>query len=88
VDPDPRATEAAGEGINLQVCTSSSTTTSLEPEPAGAADGRITATARSRTADLQLRATNTIEGKVLQRLLEKLQRSGTPSMMTPSSTWW
>jgi hypothetical protein len=33
-------------------------------------------------------ATNTIEGRVLKRLLEKLRRSGTPWTTMRSSTWW
>ncbi len=75
------ATEAAGEGINLQVATSSSTTTSpgtydipWNPNRLEQRMGRIHRYGQRKDCLIfNFVATNTIEGRVLQRLLEKLQ---------------
>ena len=68
------ATEAASEGINLQVATSSNHDIPWNPNRLEQRMGRIHRYGQQRDCLIfNFVATNTIEGRVLQRLLEKLQ---------------
>jgi SNF2 family DNA or RNA helicase len=78
------ATEAAGEGINLQCChILFNYDIPWNPNRLEQRMGRIHRYGQQNDCLIfNFVATNTIEGRVLQRLLEKLRRFGMPSTMT------
>ena len=82
------ATEAAARGSTSSAATSFSTTTSLEPQPARTAYGRIHRTDSCFDClSFNFVAANTIEGRVLQRLLSKLQEIRDALDDDACSTW-
>jgi len=82
------ATEAAGEGINLQVCNILfNYDIPWNPNRLEQRMGRIHRYGQRKDCLIfNFAATNTIEGRVLQRLLKSSRKSGTPSMTTRSLT--